>query len=156
MGKRYISLIKEEKIRWESNIELYIFNYTAVFIGQFILDIIKYYECKLMGTLKIIDASNNAGIKPPIWEISEHTVKLTFFGNIYPDGATQGVKKKLGILLKAIATNEGKKAPHCTLFVPILFLILILSITHLVTKGFTRDLHLPLIERFSFTYCVSR
>ena len=51
-----------------------------------------------------------------IWDIEEHTVKLAFFNNVKLDGAidgaTKGVKEKLSILLKAIATNEGNRAPE--------------------------------------------
>jgi len=94
-----------------------------------------YIEKIGRGTLKIIDACKKAGIKAPVWEIGEQTVKLTFFGDVKPDGAiegategategavegavegaigglTKGVKDKIAILLSAIAANEGKRVP---------------------------------------------
>jgi len=88
------------------------------------------------GTLKIIDASKQAGIKAPVWEIGEQTVKLTFFSDVKfgdaiegttkgaskgttegaiegaIEGATKGVKDKLAILLSAIAAKEGNRVPE--------------------------------------------
>ena len=91
-----------------------------------------YIEKIGRGTLKIIDACKQAGIKVPVWEIGEQTVKLTFFSNVKLssttegaakgvnkgaiegaiEGATKGVKDKLAILLSAIATNEGNRVPE--------------------------------------------
>lgn len=98
-----------------------------------------YIEKIGRGTLKIIDACKQAGIKAPVWEIGEQTVKLTFYSDVKLDGAikgankgttegvsegavegaiegaikgvTKGVKDKLAILLSAIAANEGKRVP---------------------------------------------
>lgn len=91
------------------------------------------------GTIMIADECKKAGLKAPVWDIGEQTVKLTFFsktklggaidgaidgakekgndGAIVGaidgaiDGITKGVKEKLSALLKAIAANEGKRAP---------------------------------------------
>ena len=99
-----------------------------------------YIEKIGRGTLKIIDACKQAGIKAPVWEIGEQTVKLTFFSDVKlggaiegaiegaakgatkgaiegaiegaTKGATKGVKDKLAILLSAIATNEGNRVPE--------------------------------------------
>ena len=38
-----------------------------------------YIEKIGRGTLKIIEACKKAGLKTPVWEIGEHTIKLTFF-----------------------------------------------------------------------------
>lgn len=40
-----------------------------------------YIEKIGRGTLKIIDACKQAGLKIPVWDIGEHTVKLTFYSN---------------------------------------------------------------------------
>ncbi|MBK8390733.1 MAG: hypothetical protein IPL23_16240 [Saprospiraceae bacterium] len=92
------------------------------------------------GTIMISDECKKAGLKAPVWDIGEQTVKLTFFSNSRIggavdgavdgaisnendgaidgaiggafDGATKGVKEKLFILLKAIVSNEGNRAPH--------------------------------------------
>ena len=91
-----------------------------------------YIEKIGRGTLKIIDACKQAGIKAPVWEIGEQTVKLTFFRDVKLDGAidgvtkaankgaiegaiegvTKGVKDKLANLLRAIASNEGNRVPE--------------------------------------------
>ena len=94
-----------------------------------------YIEKIGRGTLKIIDACKQAGIKAPVWEIGEQTVKLTFFNDVKIGGAiegaakgagkgtaegaiegaikgiTKGVKEKLAVLLSAIVTNEGNRVP---------------------------------------------
>ncbi len=94
-----------------------------------------YIEKIGRGTLKIIDACKQAGIKVPVWEIKEQTVKLTFLSNVKLDdaidgatkaanegavegaiegaieGVTKGVKKKLVVLLSAITANEGNRVP---------------------------------------------
>ncbi len=94
-----------------------------------------YIEKIGRGTLKIIDACKQAGIKSPAWEIREKTVKLIFFSNVKLDtaiegatkgasegaiegavegaieGVTKGVKEKLAVLLSAIAANEGNRVP---------------------------------------------
>ena len=90
-----------------------------------------YIEKIGRGTLKIIDACKQAGIKSPVWEIGERTVTLTFFndgklGGVIEgafkgankgaiegavEGVTKGVKGKLAVLLSAIAANEGKRVP---------------------------------------------
>lgn len=90
-----------------------------------------YIEKIGRGTLKIIDACKQAGIKPLVWEIGESTVKLTFFSDVKLggeidgankglgkgitegaiEGATKGVKEKLVKLLSSIAANEGSRAP---------------------------------------------
>lgn len=41
-----------------------------------------YIEKIGRGTLKIIEACKQAGIKTPVWEIGEHTVRLTFFNEV--------------------------------------------------------------------------
>ena len=91
-----------------------------------------YIEKIGRGTLKIIDACKQAGIKAPVWEIGEQTDKLTFFRDVKLDGAidgvtkaankgaiegaiegvTKGVKDKLANLLRAIASNEGNRVPE--------------------------------------------
>ena len=91
-----------------------------------------YIEKIGRGTIMIADECKKAHLKTPVWNIEEHTVKLTFFSNVKLggaidravanvndgaidgaiDGATKGVKEKLSILLKAIATNEGNRAPE--------------------------------------------
>jgi len=98
-----------------------------------------YIEKIGRGTLKIIDACKQAGIKSPVWEIGEQTVKLTFFNNVKfggviegaskgttegtnegaikgaiegaIEGVTKGVKEKLTILLGAITAKEGNRVP---------------------------------------------
>ena len=86
-----------------------------------------YIEKIGRGTLKIIDACKQAGIKAPVWEIGEQTIKLTFFSDVKLgaaakeaskgaiegaiEGVTKGVKDKLAILLAAIAANEGNRVP---------------------------------------------
>lgn len=88
------------------------------------------------GTIMISDECKKAGLKAPVWDIGEQTVKLTFFSNSRIggavggavdgavdgaktkendgaiDGATKGVKDKLSTLLKAIASHEGNRAPE--------------------------------------------
>lgn len=49
-----------------------------------------YIEKIGRGTLKIIDACKQAGIKTPVWEIGEQTVKLTFFSDVKLGVATKG------------------------------------------------------------------
>lgn len=71
------------------------------------------------GTLKILDACKEAGLKAPLWNINENNVKLTFFANPNLEGANEGaiegatksVKLKLTLLLTAIANNQGKRVP---------------------------------------------
>jgi ATP-dependent DNA helicase RecG len=73
-----------------------------------------YIEKIGRGTLKIVEACKQAGLKAPVWDFGEHTVKLTFFSNVKLDGAvegastgknegaiegaTKGVKEKLAVL----------------------------------------------------------
>lgn len=92
------------------------------------------------GTIMILDECKKAGLKAPVWDIGEQSVKLTFLGNSKIggasggaidgaitedndgaidgaidgtiDGATKKVKEKLSTLLKAIAKNEGNRAPE--------------------------------------------
>lgn len=52
-----------------------------------------YIEKIGRGTLKILDACKQAGIKAPVWEIGEQTVKLTFFNDVKLGGAIEGVIK---------------------------------------------------------------
>lgn len=52
-----------------------------------------YIEKIGRGTLKIIDACKQAGIKVPVWEIGEQTVKLTFFSDVKLGGAIEGATK---------------------------------------------------------------
>lgn len=52
-----------------------------------------YIEKIGRGTLKIIDACKQAGIKTPFWEIGEQTVKLTFFSDIKLGGTIEGASK---------------------------------------------------------------
>lgn len=91
------------------------------------------------GTIMIAEECKRAGLKAPVWDIGEQTVKLTFFSKTKLGGAidgandgakeedndgaiggaidgafggaTKGVKEKLGVLLKLIVANEGKRAP---------------------------------------------
>ena len=94
-----------------------------------------YIEKIGRGTLKIIEACNEAGLKAPVWNTTENSVKLTFYTRIKLgaasdgaidgttnekddgaidgaiDGATKEVKRKLTVLLKAIANDEGKRTP---------------------------------------------
>ena len=91
------------------------------------------------GTIKIMDACKEAGLKDPSWTITEKSVKLSFLLNIKLggaidgttdganqqreddkivgaivgaiDGATASTKAKLAILLKAIIEDEGRRAP---------------------------------------------
>jgi ATP-dependent DNA helicase RecG len=52
-----------------------------------------YIEKIGRGTLKIIDACKQAGIKAPVWEIGEQTVKLTFFSDVKLGGVIEGATK---------------------------------------------------------------
>jgi ATP-dependent DNA helicase RecG len=98
-----------------------------------------YIEKIGRGTIKIIDACKDAGLKAPKWTTTETSVKLAFSLNIKLGGATDGAidgandyslsskidgaidgaidgttkttKNKLSILLKAIVENEGKRTP---------------------------------------------
>lgn len=87
------------------------------------------------GTIMIAEECKKANLKVPEWETGEHTVKLIFFSKTKLGGAVDGtvdgarnkdidgaidgaidgltkrVRDKLSALLKAIATNEGKRAP---------------------------------------------
>ena len=98
-----------------------------------------YMEKIGRGTLKIVEACKEAGLKSPQWKIDGSSVKLTFYADIKIDGATDGatdgavdggnehvdggaidgaidgatkaLKRKLAKLLHAIVTNEGKRTP---------------------------------------------
>ena len=94
-----------------------------------------YIEKIGRGTLKIIERCREAHLKAPIWNTTESSVKLTFYPNIKLggasvgaidgasvknidgaidgaiDGVTKEVRKKLAILLKAIAVEEGRRIP---------------------------------------------
>lgn len=98
-----------------------------------------YIEKIGRGTLKILEACKDAGLKAPAWKINANKVKLTFYTNITLggaidgaddgavkdeneevidgavdgaiDGATKTTKNKLAILLKAIINDEGKRTP---------------------------------------------
>jgi len=87
------------------------------------------------GTIMIADECKKAGLKAPVWDIGDQTVKLTFYSKTQLggavdgaadgaiekdndgaidgaiDGTTKGVKEKLSRLLKTIAADEGKRAP---------------------------------------------
>ena len=65
-----------------------------------------YIEKIGRGTLKIIDACKQAGIKAPVWEIGEQTVKLTFFSDVKLGGAIEGATKG-AIKVTTEGTNEG-------------------------------------------------
>ncbi|MDP3433194.1 MAG: putative DNA binding domain-containing protein [Bacteroidota bacterium] len=65
-----------------------------------------YIEKIGRGTLKIIDACKQAGLKAPIWDIGEHTVKLTFYSDVILGGAVEVANK--GAVKGAIeGTVEG-------------------------------------------------
>lgn len=49
-----------------------------------------YIEKIGRGTLKIIDACKQAGLKTPVWEIGEQIVKLTFFSDVKLGGTIKG------------------------------------------------------------------
>lgn len=52
-----------------------------------------YIEKIGRGTLKIIEACKQAGLKTPVWDIGEKTVKLTFFSNMKLGGTINEVDK---------------------------------------------------------------
>ncbi|MGB4961051.1 MAG: RNA-binding domain-containing protein [Saprospiraceae bacterium] len=88
------------------------------------------------GTIMILDECKKAGLKAPVWDLGQQSVKLTFFSNSRIggaidgandgandgaiggavdgaiDGATKGAKEKLSKLLKAIASHEGNRVPE--------------------------------------------
>jgi len=96
-----------------------------------------YIEKIGRGTLKIINACKDAGLKAPVWTINDNIVKLAFYSNVSidnitdraidrtidrttdraidgaidgaTDGATDSVKSKMALLLKAVIANEGKR-----------------------------------------------
>ena len=54
-----------------------------------------YIEKIGRGTLKIIEACKQAGIKAPVWEIGEQTVKLTFINDVKLGGAVEGATEEV-------------------------------------------------------------
>ena len=77
------------------------------------------------GTLKILEACEEAGLPKPEWKTDSHSVTLTFFNHQDKsvlqeidgaidgaiDGTTQAVKKNLSQLLSMISQDEGKRVP---------------------------------------------
>jgi ATP-dependent DNA helicase RecG len=59
------------------------------------------------GTIMISDECKKAGLKAPVWDIGEHTVKLTFFSNSRIGGAADGTSKGANVLNDAV--NDAVK-----------------------------------------------
>lgn len=83
-----------------------------------------YIEKIGRGTIKIIAACKQAGLKAPAWTTDSNTVKLTFLGdtknyNVIDgvidgaiDGVTEDVRTKLKQILTMLIENEGLRAVH--------------------------------------------
>lgn len=63
------------------------------------------------GTIMISDECKKAGLKAPVWDIGEHTVKLTFFSNSRIGGTVDGANKSADVLSDAVndAVNDAVK-----------------------------------------------
>lgn len=59
------------------------------------------------GTIMIADACKKAGLKAPVWDIGEQTVKLTFYSKTKLGGAVDGAKEKYDAVNDAV--NDAVK-----------------------------------------------